>query len=93
MHEDVPALRRLVGLDGINGQAGGHDSQVVPVVLVGQVRGVEVPIRTPQNGFQRPAQRFAELPVGESEPALDILAYDVLGKAFNQRRVEGLGRT
>ena len=89
---DAVPVRGLVGLDGVHRFTGGHDAQIIGVILVRQGGGEKIVVGPPDDLLLRLAQRRAKLLIHEDEPALRVLAEDVLRQRFHERLVEDLGR-
>jgi hypothetical protein len=89
-HADVEEVLagRMVLLDGLEGLPRLDDAPVVLLVLPGERGGEEVEVRAPEHLLEAPADRRAELGVGEGEAPLQVLADDVLGQVLDERVVE-----
>ena len=91
-HVDVQGLPPLlVPLDVVECLARLDDPPIVGLVLAGKFLGVEVHVGLALDLLQRLVQQFAERPIGKGKPPLQILAEDVHGKVFHQRRIQSLG--
>ena len=80
-----------VFLDGFDGGAAGDDLAVVGDLFAGEFGGEEVEVGAADNGAEGAAERGAEIPVREGEPAVEILAHDAGREGFDERMVEGFG--
>ena len=65
------------------------DPAVVAAVFLGQIGRIEVEIAFSEDLFGGLSQQLAERPVGKGELAAEVLAEDLHGKVFHQRRVQG----
>ncbi len=70
------------------GLAGLHHAPVVPLVFLGQVLREKIEIRLAQNVLQLAVVMLAVLLVGKREPALEVLAKNVLRHRFHERMVK-----
>ena len=91
-HLDVFLLAagRRVLLDGLKEFPRRDDALVVSLILGRQLGGKEVGVRAPNDFIEGLAQFHAEAAVGEGEPALHVLAEDVLREVLDQRLVKRL---
>ena len=83
--------RGMVLLDGLEGLPALDDAAVVLLVLAGEGGREEVVVVAAQDLLQAPADRRAELRVGEGEAAFEVLAEDVLGQVLDEGVVERHG--
>src|SRR5262249_46142755 len=68
-----------------------QDALVVPAILLGELARVEIKVRLTPDLLEAAPELRAELLVGESKAALEVLAEDHLGDGFDQRVIEDLG--
>ncbi len=88
--ENLP-LGRDVLFDDVKHLSTLDDPAIVAAVFLGEVAGPEIKIGLAQNLIEATAQLVAKPLVREGEPAIEILAQDVLRQGLDERVVEDLG--